>query len=181
MNVPPAQAAPVTSPQRPWWKKKRVAIPVVLLALVGIGAAMSGGETDSTSGDPVAAEARIGDTVKDGNLDITVKGVQCGKKSFTLSKAKGTYCVADVTVKNTGEKTEVDLNSWKLYQGDTEFEPDLGASIEASDVGSSGFLTELNPGLTMTSKVVYDVPPGTKPTAISVKDGMFGDGITVSL
>ncbi len=178
MNVPPAQAAP----QRPWWKKKRVVIPVALLALVGIGAAMSGGAADTaTNGNSTAVQAKVGETVHDGNLDITVKGVQCGKKSFTLSKAKGTYCVADVTVKNTGKKTEVDLNSWKLYQGATEFEPDLTASIEASDVGSSGFLTELNPGLTMKSKVVYDVPPGTKPTAISVKDGMFGNGVTVSL
>lgn len=140
------------------------------------------GATASDLAEQPASSVTVGQVVTDGNLAITVKSVGCTTRKLNLSAAKGVYCIATVSTKNTGtESTTVDTTSWKLFAGATEYRSDPTASIEASQAGSGGFFNSLNPGVSMTTKVVYDVPKGTKPTAISVMDGSFGEGVLVAL
>ncbi|ULE33974.1 DUF4352 domain-containing protein [Mycobacterium sp. IDR2000157661] len=42
-------------------------------------------------------------------------------------------------------------------------------------------LADLNPGGTINTAVVFDVPDGTRPESIELHDGKYSDGVTVDL
>lgn len=164
---------------------------VLLMLIIGACAAM-GGEDDtkkesSSKESTTTSEKKetkktykIGDTVKVGKMEYKVNGVSTtnavGTDGFG-EKAKGTYQIVDITVKNNGDDAIiVDSDLFKLKVGSKTLSADGGASITANDSNNSFFLEELNPDSELTGKVVFDVSNSLidKEKQLEVATGFFG-------
>lgn len=137
---------------------------------------------------------KIGDTIKNGDLEVKVKSIENTKAvgpSIAPTNAKDTFVVADVSIKNKGDKAlTIDSQMFKLKSGDKSFEADATGSVSAnqSDDGSitnSFFLEQINPDSTAEGKVVFDVSEkvaNTKDKKLEITSSLFSTkSITVDL
>lgn len=155
-----------------WW--------VWLLAVIIIGAIASGGEDTPESADseeptenkadaPKATEekpakeevkvAGIGEVVKVGDAEFIVNSTSTAKNVGGQfgSNAQGTYLLVNVTVKNVGnEAITTDTSFFKLKAGEKTYEADSTASIH-TDTDLKFFLQQVNPDISNTGTVVFDV------------------------
>lgn len=164
-----------------WLKIIIILVPIVLLA------SMLGGEEDAGSGDGDGGETvTIGDPASDGQFTFTVHSFECGEtqlgnNQFSRTKAKGEFCIAEMTVENTGNEAALMSGSDQyLYIGDKEYEADSDA-IFADKRAEAFFLEEINPGLSIDGIIVWDVPAGSTPDRLELHDSAFSGGVTVTL
>lgn len=95
-------------------------------------------------------------------------------------KAQGQFCVATVKVTNIGTEAQMfDASSQKALNGDVKLDADSGASIYVNENGES-FIENVNPGNSITAKVVFDVPKGTNLTTLELHDSPFSGGVVVT-
>ncbi|MGC4780400.1 DUF4352 domain-containing protein [Micromonospora zamorensis] len=137
---------------------------------------------DKTSAAPAQTEpkaAGIGDKVRGGDFEFTVKSVKCGiakvGSEFLNTKAQGTFCRVSVTVKNVTKKAHNFHADGSISAQDgsgRKYEVDGEAGIYGNDDGQ-GFLDEINPGNSVTANVFFDVPKGTKLKTITLDAGLF--------
>ncbi|TKI86810.1 DUF4352 domain-containing protein [Bacillus mycoides] len=101
-------------------------------------------------------------------------------------KAQGIFKIVELTLTNN-QKDAITLssNSFKLVDNqDREFSPNSAAQIKlnVANGGNSKFLLEkLNPGLSQTGKVVFDVPKDAQGLVLKARGGMTGKEITLKL
>lgn len=196
--------------QRPWYKKKRIMIPLVIVVLAIAGAA--GSSTDD-SGDPVASDndstaepdtadttaaedggdeeapetTGIGSEARDGKFAFTVNGIECGSDSvgqdFMQEDAQGKYCLLDVRVENIGDEAQfLFADNQYLYDADgREFSADSMATIAANGDGSGVFADEINPGNSVEGVIVFDVPEGAEIVRAELHDSALSGGVEVDL
>jgi hypothetical protein len=203
---PPPQRVPE---KKPIWKKTWFRVVAVLFVLGTINSAMSDDDkaqetsTTEAADAPVIADAvapadtpvaeatpepappGIGQPAADGDFSFVVQGVDCSRTEmggqYFGTTAQGQFCVVSLTVTNIGNSAQTfdGDNATLLNAAGQEFSADSGAAFYLDD--SSSFYEEINPGNTLNSKVVFDVPAGTTPTAIELHDSMFSGGVTVAL
>jgi hypothetical protein len=137
------------------------------------------------SAEEESANPGIGEPAADGKFNFVVNGVDCsatqlGDQYFGTT-AQGQFCIVDVTITNIGNKAQSFFgdNATLFNAAGQEFSADTEAAIYLPD--SSSLYEEINPGNTLNSKVVFDVPAGTAPTSIELHDSAFSGGITVDL
>ncbi|MBR9029264.1 DUF4352 domain-containing protein, partial [Staphylococcus aureus] len=139
-----------------------------ILIIIGISACTAGitGNLGGNSSKETNKTHKIGETVKNGDLEVTVNSVETMKSvgpSLAPTNAKDIFVVADVTIKNKGkEALTIDSSMFKLKSGDKTFEADNTGSMSANqnDNGSienSFFLQRINPDSTAQGKIVFDV------------------------
>lgn len=123
--------------------------------------------------------AGIGDKVRGGDFEFTVKSVKCGisqvGSEFLHTKAQGAFCRVSVTVKNVTKRAHTfhaDGSITAQDAGDRKYEVDGEAGIYGNSDGQ-GFLDEINPGNSVTANVYFDVPKGTKLKTITLDAGLF--------
>ncbi|WML42323.1 DUF4352 domain-containing protein [Neobacillus sp. OS1-2] len=176
---------------------------VVLIII--IVAATSGGEDDSSttastapstttkSGETKSATKEEKPLSNEGvSSDVTIKVGAVEAKpevgnEYTKQKAQGIYKVVEVSLTNNQKDAiTIDGNSFKLVddQG-REFSYSSDGQI-AFDVGenegnSNFFLQSLNPGLTQTGKIIFDVPADAKGFVLKARGGMMGKEITLKV
>jgi hypothetical protein len=196
---PPAPA------KKPFYKRAWF---IVLAVLVVIAIATQGGggdgesttaTGDSSPGDAAAAPAvdtpaaeapapeapGIGEPAADGDFNFVVNGVDCSGteigNEFLSQKAQGQFCIVDLTITNIGDQAQSFFgdNATLFNAQGQQFSADGEAAIYLEN--SSSLYEEINPGNTLASKVVFDVPAGTVPTSIELHDSAFSGGVTVSL
>lgn len=173
-----------------WW--------VWLLAIIIVGAIASGGEdtpTDTTSKDTPKAETKksetkkpakeeakvagIGETIKVGDVEFTVNEITTAKNvgGEFGSNAQGTYLLANVTVTNKGnEAITTDTSFFQLKAGEKTYDADGTASMNA-DMELKFFLQQVNPDLSNTGTVVFDVSDeliANPELMLQVQTGFFG-------
>lgn len=163
--------------KKPIYKRVWFWIIVIIIAAV----ATSGGNdsTNTVSNDssdqntetkqesePKEVTYKIGDTIKVGNVSYKVKKMSTASSvgpSILPSNAKDTFVVIDISVKNNDSKAiTVDSNFFKLISNGKEFEADSMASMSANqgedgEIKNSFFYDSLNPDVSLSGKVVFDV------------------------
>lgn len=197
----PAFGAPVP-PKKPFYKKKWFLVLAAVVLVVIIASAVNGGGSSGTSarddaasapaaggGEKAAAPAKsaigIGQPARDGKFEFVVKGVDCSKTElgdqYMSKKAQGQFCIIDLTVKNIGDKPQSFFgDNAKLFNAQgQQFSADSEAAIYLPN--SSSLYEEVNPGNTLTSKVVFDVPAGMKPAQVELHDSALSGGVKVGL
>lgn len=132
-----------------------------------------------------SSDPGIGQPAADGDFSFVVNGVDCslteiGTQYFSTT-AQGQFCVVDLTITNIGDEAQSFFgDNAKLFNAQGQkFSADGEAAIYLQD--SSSLYEEINPGNTLTSKMVFDVPAGTAPTAIELHDSAFSGGVKVNL
>jgi hypothetical protein len=162
----------------------------------GAEAAAAGASDAGTAPDaaaPVVEEAAeeeagnpgIGEAAADGKFNFVVNGVDCsvteiGTQYFGTT-AQGQFCIVDLAITNIGDKAQSFFgdNATLYNAAGQEFSADSSAAMYLED--SSSLYEEINPGNSLNSKVVFDVPAGTVPASIELHDSAFSGGVTVDL
>jgi hypothetical protein len=204
---PYGQPQPPASEKKPIWKKTWFRVVAALFVIAVIGSALGGGDKDteaSTSGSTEApatgagttegaAEAPapeptmpgIGEPAADGKFSFVVQGVDCSLteigNQYLGKTAQGQFCIVSLTVTNIGDAAQGFFgDNASLFNAEgQEFSADSEAAIYLEE--SSSLYEEINPGNTLNSKVVFDVPAGTTPATIELHDSAFSGGVTVKL
>lgn len=124
-------------------------------------------------------QAKIGVPLKVGNVVFEVTGTSTAQTIGGQygTKAKGTFLILDVSVKNEGKKSiTTDTSFFKLESGGTTYDASATASTYANN-NANFFLQQVNPGLSDEGKVVFDVPPSVAKSTnlmLQVQTGAFG-------
>jgi hypothetical protein len=125
----------------------------------------------------------VGQPVRDGNFEFVVTGIDRGRvvadpEFPDLQKtAAGEFVFVNMKVTNVGTEPQTFFASFNtLSDGSTEFKSDDEAWIYLGNT-----LADLNPGDSIDTAVVFDVPVGTDPESIELHDGPFSEGVTVGL
>lgn len=194
---------------RPWHKKLLVLTAAGGVVVVGMIVATSGGSDDAapagattgaaeadsrgndtdgaaTEAEPTALDAAgIGDAVRDGQFEFVVEGVEKGLTNVGGEfgeNAQGEFTLVTMTVTNTGDEPQLFVDS---EQSGTDSQGPGGLAGHdrghLRNEGTEGFLAEINPGNSITVKVVYDLPAGETPTGLMLHDSIFSGGAAVEL
>ncbi|HEF1903605.1 TPA: DUF4352 domain-containing protein [Bacillus cereus] len=116
----------------------------------------------------------------------SVESVDSVGGEYLNEKAKGIFKVVEISITNNQKDAiTVDANSFKLMDNqDREFKYSTQAQT-AYDIGNSGksdfFLKQLNPGLTQTGKIIFDVPADAQGLVLKARGGMMGKEIKLKV
>jgi len=140
------------------------------------------GKTDAK----VTKSPGFGDAVRDGKFEFVVSRADCSKSTVGLEhlnrKAKGKFCVVDLSVKNIADEPQFFLGSaQKAFDAaGTKFTDDELAGFYANR-DTQTFLQKIKPGGKVVGKVVFDVPKATKLTTVELHDSFFSGGVQITL
>ncbi|HZA12121.1 DUF4352 domain-containing protein [Mycobacterium sp.] len=125
---------------------------------------------------PVVAPA--GSSVRDGKFEFQVTGVERSPSKagiFNAEQAKGEFFVVKLRVTNIGDEARTFwATNQKLIVNGNKYE----ASSSLSD---ESWREDINPGLSINTEVMFDVPPGAVPQAIVCHDSAFSGGAQLAL
>lgn len=178
---------------------------VGLIIVIGVIAAASGGKKSSTdsgtsgtggttgkeSSSPAKkSDAKLGEAVRDGKLEFTATNFACGKSEIASpefpslkDEAQGQFCTADFTIKNTSDKPVSWLyNDQKLVDNENrELDPDFGVIGYLNGSNWADALGTINPGVSVSVKIAWDVAKDGKFTFIEVHDSPLSNGARIGL
>ena len=119
----------------------------------------------------------MGHEVPDGTFAFIVTQVDTSP-TFGHTRAQGVYVIVSMAVRNVG--TETQMFEWAAQRlkdrTGREYSPSLMVPPLFGDVVNS-----IDPGLQVSVKVAFDVPPGAKPTQIVLHDSLSSHGTPVHL
>ncbi|PGN51858.1 hypothetical protein CN962_00250 [Bacillus cereus] len=116
----------------------------------------------------------------------SVESVDSVGGEYLNEKAQGIFKVVEISITNNQKDAiTVDANSFKLMDNqDREFKYSTQAQT-AYDIGNGGksdfFLKQLNPGLTQTGKIIFDVPTDAQGLVLKARGGMMGKEIKLKV
>lgn len=183
-----------------WW--------VWVLAIIVIANIASGGEEETSTTDTASdtkatkttakpeekkAEAKkeepkkeapkqhqVGDVVKVGKLEYTVKGVEETQKISNVLGDKttsGKFVIVEMAIKNLDKKERMaDSNMFKIKADGAEYGADAELDMYVNDGGIGFFLETMNPNISKTGKVVFELPAEAKEYNIEVSSGAGWSG-----
>ncbi|MGJ9414140.1 DUF4352 domain-containing protein [Aeromicrobium sp. CF4.19] len=186
-----------TKAKRPWYKKKRIIIPVVLVVLAVGGAAM-GGSGDTSGGsagggsegggseeETVGAKdapIAIGETVELEGTSYTVESAEATKtvgSEFFEETAGGTYVVVELTIQNLKDDTRTfsDTAATLVGGNDKSYSTDSDGTFAAiGDDGEPLIFEDMQPDVAKTGLLVYDLPEDAAAGSLLEVSDLFGGG-----
>ncbi|AFA72557.1 hypothetical protein GPOL_c15080 [Gordonia polyisoprenivorans VH2] len=195
-GVPPQPIPAPPKKKRKWpWILGAIVVLIIIIAVATSGGSDDSSPSGSQNGSAQNAPANGGGEqaaglntpVRDGKFEFVVTGVEKGLASvgdnpYLTEQAQGQFVVVTMTVKNISDKAYgFSPSDQKLLDAQgREFEPSTSAQIA---LGGSDIPVwdNINPGNTVTAKVVFDMPKDAVPTAIELHDSMFSGGAKVTL
>ena len=175
---------------RPWFKKKRVILPLaVILAILIIVAVNSSRHTATVTSPPqakAAVAAGIGTHVRDGTFEFVVTGVEHPGKTFTgkvgeTLTAKGEFVIVRVDVTNVGNQDQrLGCSCQILFNEKGQEITPSPAILRTKD--ALKYVAFISPGDTVKgAAVLFDVAPGTKLLNIELHASPSSPGVKVKL
>jgi hypothetical protein len=179
-----------SKPSKPWYKKKRIVIPIAVIILaIAAGSGGSDSTSENTQTDVAKEEtateavAVIGTEVRDGKFAFKVTNVKCGISKVGTStfgtKAQGQYCAVTMQVGNIGDEPQTFFSSnQKAFDSQgREFSNDTTAELYATD--AQVWLKEINPGNALEGTVYFDIPKDATIDYLELHDSAFSGGVKV--
>lgn len=167
-------------------KKKYIIIAVIAILIIG-GVAGANNKTDDTNTTKDTKTAtkeekktyKIGDVVNIGKMEYTITNMETTQTlggEYLNTQANGTFVVITMTIKNNGDKaTSVSPSYFKLLSDGKEFETSTDGMIYLQD--GALIYESLNPDVSKTVKIAFDVSPETANAAnlqLQLQTGAFG-------
>jgi glutaredoxin len=187
---------------RSWFKRHPILTALLILLGIGIVGSVAGGGKKSPSSTSTDIQnetsqqeekkeevvAGLNTKVQDGDLAFTVLNVEKTKtlgNSFTSKDAQGMFHVVSIKIENVGKKTATfDTSMAKVTDSQgREFERSIegGTAKGMSEGNVDLFLQQVQPGLSVTGDVVFDLPAEIQDPTILLKGGVFNSGVKVKL
>ena len=138
-------------------------------------------EEEEIPEEPIEEVIGIGDKFAVENVYYTINEISTSQNVGGKygKEAKSQYTIINLTVQNEqNEAIRVDSDQFTLLSGKRTYESDGGAAIYAND-DHDFFYTEVNPGVTLTGNIVFDVPAGLKNLQLHVQTDLWGSEIGV--
>ncbi|MFP3379669.1 DUF4352 domain-containing protein [Bacillus sp. SIMBA_069] len=116
----------------------------------------------------------------------SVESIDSVGGEYLKEKAQGVFKVVEISITNNQKDAiTVDANSFKLMDNQgREFTYSTQAQT-AYDIGNGGksdfFLKQLNPGLSQTGKIIFDVPADAQGLVLKARGGMTGKEIKLKV
>lgn len=188
--------------QRSWFGRHPILTGIIAIIVVfGMIGAAGGSKSDTqSSGSNTTAETAsnkqdnsqkvygLNEAVQDGDLAFTVTDVTTAKtlgNSFTQKNAQGTFYVVTVKIENKGNKTATFDSSMGKVTDDKgrEFERSIeGQTAKGMAQGNVDlFLQQIQPSLSVTGDLVFDLPSDISNPMLLVKGSLFGKGAKIKL
>lgn len=139
----------------------------------------------ATTAEAAPEAAGVGNPVRDGKFEFTVRKVECGKSRVGTrdfgTTAQGQFCFVYLKVENIGKEAQLldGSNQYMFGDGGQRFDANTEAAIYLDD--SQTFLEEINPGNAVNGIVVFDIPKTAKPERLELHDSAFSGGVEVKL
>ncbi|MEF3355787.1 DUF4352 domain-containing protein [Paenibacillus sp. GYB006] len=123
---------------------------------------------------------QISDTVKTGNLAYKVTNVtatnelKSDNQFIESATTSGQFIVIDLEVSNNDSKTRmIDSSMFKMYDDQNrEFEPSSDTEVIMVVEGAMDFfLQDINPGLSKTGQLVFELPSDSSSYTLQVSSG----------
>lgn len=186
--------------QRNWFLRHPILTTILVLIVIGMIGSSKGDKsgkagatnttTTSTSEKKQDAVKQYGlnEPVQDGTMVFTVTNVTTAKtlgNSYTQKNAQGTFYVVTLKIENKGNKTTTfDSSMGKITD-------DKGREFERSTEGQTAkglaqgnvdlFLQQIQPSLSVTGDMVFDLPPDVQNPMLVVKGSLFSNGAKIKL
>lgn len=170
----------------------------VLVVIVIIAAASGGGnkQNSSTTSSTQSKEeqkasetvAKVGEAVEDSGLAFTVMGVDTASSlgnSYSLRNAQGVFYVVTLKIENKGTETKtvdssmITLTDSQRRKFDRPIEGQTAKGLSQGKVDL--FLQQVQPGLSVTGNIVFDIPKDASGLNLIVKGALFGSGKKIDL
>jgi hypothetical protein len=193
---------PRPTKRKNWFSRHKTATVVGIVVLLVVVASAAGGNkpstnqattksaasTEDTSTQTKPTAAKIGQTVADGKFEFVVSDLKCGIPSVSDSSgyitktAQGQYCFLTLSVKNIGNTRQVFLeDDQKLLNANgQQYSPDTTATLYNSN-NADVFVSEINPGNSVSGTLVYDIPSTETPVTAELHDSAYSNGTKVTL
>lgn len=177
-------------------------IALVVLIVIGVIGSMGSKSTNNTPNNTPSnptttpepkkqqAEQLHGqnEIVQDGDLAFTVTGVEKTKtlgNQYSKKDAQGEFYVITLKIENKGNKTATFDSSMAKVVDDQgrEFERSIeGQTAQGMAQGNVDlFLQQVQPSLSKTGNIVFDLPTDIKNPILLVKGSYFGNGAKIRL
>jgi hypothetical protein len=188
-----------------WFARHKVLtgfLAIVTIIIIGVSIGNGSGTktsnsspTASTSGSKSASStgtlAKINQPANDGKLQFTITSFQCGVSQIEqpddtdyVVTQGAPYCVMNLSVKNISNQSQTfDSSSQYVYDaGSKQYSVDSTATIGANPTSSQFMeLPTVNPGVSLSGILVFDIPAGVTPTSATLHDSSLSNGVKVSL
>jgi len=165
------------------------------VVLIVIGAIAGGGKSGNQSSTNTASRGNsqekvygLNEVAQDGDLAFTATTVTTAKSlgnSYTLKNAQGMFYVVTLKIENRGNKTATFDSSMAKVTDDQgrEFERSIeGQTAKGMAQGNVDlFLQQIQPSLSVTGDLVFDLPADIKNPMLIVKGSVFGQGTKIKL
>lgn len=184
--------------QRSWFARHKIMTGIlVIIVFFGFIAAVSGsknsGSTNSNSASgsnttPSVQTAKVGATVNDGDLAFTVQSVDTAQtvgNSFSQKTAQGQYVILTVKIQNDGKGTKT-VNASDFTVVDSQgrkydYSTDGQTALEMSNGATSFFLQQIQPSLSVTGKIIFDVPASATGLKLMAQGDIFSNAVSIDL
>jgi hypothetical protein len=133
-----------------------------------------------------SAPSHLNEPVQDDRFEFVVASMGCGHASvnrdFLSRHAQGQFCLAVLTVRNTGPNVQTFVDSFQKAigpRGET-YRTDPAAGALVNGTGASPFV-QINPGNTVSGTIVFDIPAGASISALELHENPFSHGAIVQV
>jgi len=170
---------------------------IVILMIIAVSVSGSNKNTptaDTTSSSSTKTSSNIptlNQQANDGKLGFTITSLQCNvsqieqpDNSFEVSTAGAPYCEMNLSIKGIGSVSQTfDSDSQYIYSSTgTQYAVDDDATIDANSTSNECMLDPtVNPGVTITCTLAFDVPANVTPTYAMLHDSQLSNGVRVNL
>lgn len=148
---------------------KKILCVVLIVVVVGAvaGSSNDGTKDGSKKGNKETKEVSqekktygIGEVVKVDEVDYLINNVEVTKQiggEYFNTTANDTFLIINISITNNKkESLSISDSCFKLLNGENEYSTDSTGAVYLED--SSIIFKELNPGVTLQGKIVFDIP-----------------------
>ena len=164
---------------------------IFVVTVVGAAAGSGGGGGSSPGSSPAGAEQAVsaGQVAYDGDFAFRYKGMLCGAQAandvynapdITGSKPAGTReCIIElkVTDDKSQAQTFFDSDQYAYDASGRQFTADDNGTYLTGDKDD----TQINPDVSITALVPFNIPAGDQITRLVLHDSEFSGGVTVNI
>lgn len=167
--------------KKPFYKKVWFwVLVVIVIAIGGIGGSGSDDSSKDSKSSSSSSEVSQVESAKSSESSSSEKAtygigqdVAVGKLTYKVNSvttdtnvggqfgvnAKGVFMIVNISITNNDTKAaSISDGSLKIKSNGAEYKADSSAGIYANDAGNSAAFSDLNPGTTQTTNIVFDVP-----------------------
>ncbi|MDZ7886558.1 MAG: DUF4352 domain-containing protein [Mycobacterium sp.] len=154
------------------------------VAMLAFTALTASPDDDKTTRDraPAAVQSAgaIGSQVRDGKFAFVVESVERQTNWYGDPKPRGQWVIATVRVTNIGAEPQSFFarNQKLIDAAGREYAGDGSAAIF---MGEESMAVDLGPGLALSVRIPFDVPPSATLSALMLHDSVFSSGVRVSI